>query len=127
MSDMNVLLVQPESYPKAVTIGSDLESLQAAVGGSIEVVYPFADPVALICNDEGKLLGLQPNRALYSADTGGAYDVVVGTFFLCGAPAGAEDFASLTDEQMQKYKKRFFKPEWFVNMGGCLLAIPSHD
>ena len=39
MSDMNVLLVQPESYPKSVTIGSDLESLQAAVGGSIEVVY----------------------------------------------------------------------------------------
>lgn len=50
MSDMNVLLVQPESYPKAVTIGSDLESLQAAVGGSIEVVYPFEDNVGLIIN-----------------------------------------------------------------------------
>ena len=50
MSDMNVLLVQPESYPKSVTIGSDLESLQAAVGGSIEVVYPFEDSVGLIMN-----------------------------------------------------------------------------
>lgn len=49
MSDMNVLLVQPESYPKAVTIGSDLESLQAAVGGSIEVVYAkFQDVLAKI-------------------------------------------------------------------------------
>ena len=64
MSDMNVLLVQPESYPKAVTIGSDLESLQAAVGGSIEVVYPFEDSVGLIMNEEGKIEGLPLNRAL---------------------------------------------------------------
>ena len=64
MSDMNVLLVQPESYPKSVTIGSDLESLQAAVGGSIEVVYPFEDSVGLIMNEEGKIEGLPLNRAL---------------------------------------------------------------
>ena len=64
MSYMNVLLVQPESYPKAVTIGSDLESLQAAVGGSIEVVYPFEDNVGLIMNEEGKIEGLPLNRAL---------------------------------------------------------------
>ena len=124
---MRVLIVEPLKAPVVKDISGTLESMQEIVGGTIQAVYPFVEPVALICNDEGKLLGLQPNRALYSADTGGAYDVVVGTFFLCGAPAGAEDFASLTDEQMQKYKKRFFKPEWFVNMGGCLLTIPFHD
>ena len=124
---MRILLIEPGQPAVEKEIDGSLKSMQEIVGGTIQAVYPFADPVALICNDEGKLLGLQPNRALYSADTGGAYDVIVGTFFLCGAPAGAEDFASLTDEQMQKYKKRFFKPEWFVNMGGCLLTIPFHD
>ena len=124
---MRILLIEPERPAVEKEIDGSLKSMQGIVGGTIQAVYPFADSVALICNDEGKLLGLQPNRSLREENTGRVYDVVVGTFFLCGAPAGAENFASLTDEQMQKYKKRFFKPEWFVNMGGCLLTIPFHD
>lgn len=38
--------------------------MQEIVGGTIQVLYPFAEPVALVCNDEGKLLGLPLNRAL---------------------------------------------------------------
>ena len=124
---MRILLIEPGQPTVEKEINGSLKSMQEIVGGTIQAVYPFADSVALICNDEGKLLGLQPNRSLREENTGRVYDVVVGTFFLCGAPAGAENFASLTDEQMQKYKKRFFKPEWFVNMGGCLLTIPFHD
>ena len=42
-----------------------MESMQQLVGGLIQVLYPFRDAeVALICNDEGKLLGLPFNRAL---------------------------------------------------------------
>ena len=44
------------------------EILQAAVGGDIQAVYPYEDPVALICNEEGKLLGLPLNRALFDDD-----------------------------------------------------------
>lgn len=124
---MRILLIEPGQPAVEKEINGSLKSMQEIVGGTIQAVYPFTDPVALICNDEGKLLGLQPNRALYSTATGSAYDVVVGTFFLCGAPAEAENFASLTDKQMKKYKRRFSKPEWFVNMGGCLLAIPFHN
>ena len=40
-------------YPQQVQIGCELEDLQATVGGDIEAVYPFSDPVAIICNDEG--------------------------------------------------------------------------
>lgn len=39
--------------------------------------------MALICNDEGKLLGLPANRALRDSE-GNLYDIVCGTFFLCG-------------------------------------------
>ena len=61
---MNVLLVEPMREPRAVQIESGLESLQQAVGGYIEAVYPFDDPVAVIVNDEGKINGLPLNRAL---------------------------------------------------------------
>ena len=102
MSDMNVLLVQPESYPKSVTIGSDLESLQAAVGGSIEVVYPFEDSVGLIMNEEGKIEGLPLNRALRD-DQGELYDIIAGDFLVVGLTE--DDFGSLTPEQMDKFEK----------------------
>ena len=50
---INVLLVCPGEYPKAVRIGTELEDLQAAVGGYIECVYPYDEMVGLIVNEEG--------------------------------------------------------------------------
>ena len=44
------------------------ESLQHEVGGYIEAIYPCEDPVALVCNEEGKLEGLPLNRALRDED-----------------------------------------------------------
>ena len=49
-------------------IDSDLKSLQHEVGGYIEAIYPYEDPVALVCNEEGKLEGLPLNRALRDED-----------------------------------------------------------
>ena len=51
---MKVLMVEPGKVPYAAEIGEGLEPLQAAVGGDIQAVYPYDDPVALICNEEGK-------------------------------------------------------------------------
>ena len=124
MSDMNVLLVQPESYPKAVTIGSDLESLQAAVGGNIEVVYPFEDDVGLIMNEEGKIEGLPLNRALRD-DQGELYDIIAGDFLVVGLTE--DDFGSLTPEQMDKFEKLFHQPECFMKMGRSIMAMPLPD
>ena len=61
---MTVLLVEPNQHPRPVEIGTELEDLQGAVGGYIEVVYPFDEPVGLVMNEEGKLDGLPLNRAL---------------------------------------------------------------
>ena len=62
---MKVLMVEPGKSPYETEIEGGLESLQAAVGGDIQATYPFDDLVGLICNDEGKLIGLPLNRALY--------------------------------------------------------------
>lgn len=57
-----------------------------------------------ICNDEGKLLGLPWNRAL-TDDHGVPYDIVCGTFFVAGLKE--DDFASLTEQQIEKYKDKY--------------------
>ena len=80
---MKVLMVEPGKSPYAAEIESGLKSLQAAVGGDIQAVYPYEDPVALICNEEGKLMGLPLNRALFD-DDGHIYDIVSGNFLIVG-------------------------------------------
>ena len=55
-------------------------------------------------NDEGKLLGLPRNRAL-TDDHGVPYDIVCGTFFVAGLKE--DDFASLTEQQIEKYKDKY--------------------
>ena len=47
---MNILMVEPGKAPYETQIGSDLQSMQALVGGHLEAVYPFEQPVALVCN-----------------------------------------------------------------------------
>ena len=111
---MKILLVEPMEKPRVIDIDGSLESMQKIVGGLIQVIYPFDNPeVALVCNDEGKLLGLPFNRALRD-DAGEIYDVIAGTFFLCQAPADSESFESLNDEQIKKYKEKYRYPEIYI-------------
>ena len=122
---LTVLEIAPGQYPKQVEIDPDLKALQQAVGGSIGASYPFADdPVAIIYNDDGKLMGLPLNRALRDED-GQMYDAVAGTFLVVGL--GEEDFASLTPELAQKYEEHFHQPEAFLPLGRRLMVIPVPD
>ena len=113
---MKVVIVEPLKDPYVKEIDSSLESMQNIVGGLIQAIYPFDHPVALICNEEGKLMRLPLNRALFDKD-GNVADIIAGTFFICSAPADRENFDSLTDEQIEIYKKRFEALEVY---------IPSH-
>ena len=121
---LDVLLVKPGMYPQAVQIGGELEDLQKAVGGDIEAVYPYNEPVALIVNDEGKLNGSELNRALRDND-GQIYDIVAGDFLVVGL--GEENFASLSPQLMEKFEKEFHQPEMFVRMGRSIMALPLPD
>ena len=118
---MNVLLVQPNAYPKKISVGTELEDLQAMVGGDIEVTYPFEDEVAIILNESGKINGLPLNRAIYTED-GDMQDIYAGDFLVVGLTE--DDFGSLTSEQMQKFEEQFHQPQMFVRMGRSIMAIP---
>ena len=118
---MIVLAIQPGKMPEQVELDGSLESMQAFVGGSIQAVYPFSDPVAIVCNDEGKLMGLEHNRALRD-DSGNIYDILCGPFFICGL--GEEDFASLPEELIHKYTLLFQRPELFLRVRNQLMVVP---
>ena len=120
---MQVVIVEPKKKPIVQDIDAGLESMQKIVGGSIEAVYPFDEPVALICNEEGKLLNLPLNRALRDEE-GNVYDIISGTFFLCAAPPDSDHFAGLTDQQVKTYLEQFSMPEMFLNVGGDLFVLP---
>ena len=121
---MDVLLVEPGKHPQRVQIGTELEDLQKAVGGPIEVTYPFMDPVGIICNEEGKLNGMDLNRAIYD-DEGQVSDIIAGPFLVTGLTE--DNFQSLTDDQMVMFEDKFHSPETFIRMGRSIMAIPVPD
>ena len=63
---LNVLVVEPGYAPYEKEING-LQEMQEVVGGLIQAIYPFQEPVAVVCNDEGLLLGL-PSIAVWTAD-----------------------------------------------------------
>ena len=107
-------------YLKEIDPG--LHSLQAEVGGDIAATYPFSDQVGLVCNDEGKLIGLELNRGLRDED-GNLYDIMAGTFLVVGL--SEDSFTSLTPEQVQKYTEHFKQPEQFISLNGQIIALPA--
>ena len=120
---MIVLLIQPGEKSALAEISATLETMQKIVGGYIQVLYPFDDPIALVCNEEGKLLGLSLNRGLRDG-CGQIYDAIAGTFFLCGAPPDTDHLDSLPEELVEKYRELFTAPEVFIQLNGWVVCIP---
>lgn len=118
---MQVLTVEPLKAPYLSEIGSELEDLQKAVGGYIELVYPFEDEVCIVCNDEGKYNGSELNRSLRDED-GEIYDVVAGTFLIVGL--GEENLESIPEELIPKYMEMYAVPELFTMKDGNVISIP---
>lgn len=120
--EVEVLLVQPEKYPKKVSISRGLESLQKMVGGYISFTYPFKEDVGIVLNDEGKLLGLPFNRALRD-ENGNPYDIINGDFLVVGLTD--DDISSLSLEltmtiQMRLQKKIFCRIVFITMMQNCI-------
>ena len=121
---ITVLVVEPGKRPYTKKIEPGLKSLQREVGGHIEAVYPFPEPVAIVCRETGKLDGCPLNRALRDED-GAIYDIIAGTFLVVGLTE--EDFGSLSPELLQAFSQRFQNPETFAMVNGELLAFPLED
>lgn len=101
---MRILIIEPQKVPYEAEIIKDLASMQKIVGGLIQAV-DLDENTSLVCNEEGKLIGLEGNRRV-------GRDIIAGTFFLCGFNEEGE-FTSLNDEQIKKYSERFKEPEQY--------------
>ena len=121
---LSVLLVEPNQYPKMIEIDDTLEAMQAVVGGDIEEYMPFEDDVAIICNEEGKVQGLPPNRAIYGESSREMQDIICGKFFIVHAPFDSEKFQSLPPALAEKYREKFKYPERFMRAGNEIVAVP---
>lgn len=121
---ITVLSVKPLREPCVITIPNKLRTLQDQVGGMIEAVYPFEDPVAILLNDEGKLNGSMPNRGFYDK-SGNLYDVIAGTFLIVGL--SEENFCSLSEELSAKYMEKYKIPERMAFINGRIRMLPVTD
>ena len=99
--NLRILMVEPRKAPYEASVPHELTAMQQTVGGLIEVVRN-GDGTLLVCNEEGKLLGMEGNRRIPG-------DVLAGPFFVVG-DAG-ETFRSLTEEELERYKKHFAEIE----------------
>lgn len=119
---IHVVMVEPGKEARLADVDPSLEGLYKAIRAEmIEPVYPFEEQVCLICDEEGKLTGRELNRALRYDGEGEIYDIVAGTFIVCGC--GGENFGSLTEEQQKKYLELYRWPERFFRVGDEIQAI----
>ena len=97
------LLVRPYELPEEIEIDNTLEAKQKLVGGYIEQAFlPKDDSIVLICNEEGKINGMKPNRDI-------GHDIIFGPFLIVGNDYENGGYKSLTSEQILNYKIRFNK------------------
>lgn len=100
---LKCLYIEPNKLPKEIEIDNTLEAKQKLVDGNIECVYLENDSdVVLICNEEGKINGMEPNRDI-------GYDIIFGSFLIVGDDYENGEFKSLTENQITKYKILFDK------------------
>ena len=102
---LNVLMVEPGATPIKTVLENSLSAMQEAVGGMIEFVY-ISDTAAILCNEEGKLIGLEGNRSVGN-------DIIVGTFYVLGHTNDG-NCCSLPKDELEKYEARFMAPESFT-------------
>ena len=107
---MKAIVIKPGRYACLKDLDLSYHSLRTLVGGYIEMTYPFSDEeIAVISNEEAKLLDLGPNRAVRSKE-GEVLDIYCGTMVVVAlAPEG--EFRSLTEEEVNLVLRRWERPE----------------
>lgn len=119
---IEVVSVPVGEEAEPVEIENSLGSLQRYVHGYIEVIRPFEDrDVVVIVNEEGKINGLSPNRALMD-ENGDVIDIIAGDFLIASVSEDGE-FTSLTQAQIRKYTKMFERPQMFLRGAGDTIVI----
>ena len=98
-----MIVIEPHKASYEAVIPDELESLQEAVGGYIEITYPFEDNAIVISNEESKLIGMDGNRRVNGQIYAGP--------MLISADDGSGELTDLTNWQIAKYTEIFRHPE----------------
>ena len=107
--EIKVLKVEPGKAPEVVFLKNKLHELQKAVSigapstGLIEIIE-LNNEACILCNEEGKLLNLEPNRRFHN-------DIIVGTFYITGQDYQEGNLTSLPDHMIEHYTKQFAVPD----------------
>ena len=115
---MKSIVIKPGKIAKVTDLDLTYHSLRTLVGGYIEMTYPFPDEeIAVISNEEAKLLDLAPNRAIRRAD-GTVIDIYCGVMVIVAlAPEG--EYRSLTTEEANQVMAVWEHPETKSDWGGA--------
>ena len=90
---IRVLVFAPNQHPVAKEITGSLQSMQELVDGFVQMV-PIGQGLDLVCNEEGKLNGANPNRFVPVLE-----DMIFGTFFITKCNKDG-DLVSLTGQDI---------------------------
>ena len=107
--EIKVLKIEPKKTPEIVVLKNELHELQKAVSisapniGLIEIIEINSD-VCILCNEEGKLIGLEPNRRFCN-------DIICGVFYLTGQDYEKGDLKSLPEHLVKYYSEKFATPD----------------
>ena len=115
---LKAIVIKPGKYARITEIDPTYSALRSLVGGNIEMTYPFEDEyLAVISNEEAKLLDLPPNRAARRAD-GTVADIYCGTMVVVAlAPEG--EYRDLTKTEAKMVLKMWGMPENKDSWGGA--------
>ena len=108
--EIKVQMVEPGKHPRVVMLKDNLHDLQKAVSigadykGLIEIIS-IGNGDCILCNEEGKLIGLEGNRRL-------GRDILVGVFYVLSEDMSG-NLVSLSEEKIKHYTEHFWQPERF--------------
>jgi hypothetical protein len=122
-----IMRVSDDGKPYKGYIGeieNTLKAKQTFVGGLIQVV-PINEEIDLICNEEGKLSRLLPNRALYmeNATDDEPYDFICGNC-LCVRHNNEGEFTSIHEDDVKTIRKHV-KPIEAILCPDIILSMPE--
>ena len=114
---MRTVILKPGKFAKVDDIDLSYQTLSNFVGGYIEMTYPFSDEeIAVISNEEAKLLDLPPNRAIRNSD-GRVLDIYCGPMIVVALDHEG-NYRSLTRREIDLVMKEWLEPESKADWGG---------
>lgn len=117
---IKILVIEPNKKPYVKEINNELKAFQSIVDGYIQTIALIKDSI-LVCNEEGKIRDLQPNRILKAshicnikdAKDDKCVDSLCGTFFILRLDDECE-LNTISEEQIKYWTEEFSKEDLYL-------------